>query len=589
MTPFDPLILYTSFAQNPDDAVKKWGDLYRNLHLDRYIPQSFHSCLQLSSKIMNSDRSTELRAQLASIFTDTTKKLGVWTESVKFNIENYIESGRSIEIGHQPKFLGGERFLLNKLACGGILAKYSRSTNLNQHNSVFLPFLFIADYDKVHKELTRTMIPVINSVTGRTLKIPKHIENHYNGTSIASLPLPSEKEFQEILENIRTTMKFSFQSAAENHFQRQLWEERMESAIQILQTTYHQTSSSFNEKFPYSEWFGRIIGVLINIIGDYGMVFVNANDSRLQRIFLPHYESILRDQDKYIKSYIHVLELLESYGFRSPFRPISRDFVPFFVSCDTLECNKHRIELHLRKTTVSSNVWEIFGTCEKCKQRIQLEFNPHHPDLSEWQNKLSPRVDSRQYLVSATIQPQIHIAGTGETRYYMHDLPLLQHFKNDLNLPIIYYYNKITLHTPWTRSLESQMKIIPSFHDTIKALMKSVGKYKKLTKKSEDKSLYKSRRQENLNLLYSINNYFNQLEKICDNASTNTEIPSFIRRNIIPVFSANFFGKVRKEKYGQTSVFHWIDLFINNGKNALFSDYEQIYRPWQVPGQNILL
>ncbi|MHA1795086.1 MAG: hypothetical protein ACTSUK_03165, partial [Promethearchaeota archaeon] len=191
----DPLALYTNFAENPEQANKKWGELNSTLQLAELIPNSASNCLKNAAKLIPKDKNQEnieLRHKIAEIFQSTTRNLGVWTERVEKNLEIYTKTGACLEVGHQPKFLGGERFLLNKIACGGILARNSWYHSQQKTSFSLLPFLFIGDYDKVHRELTRTVIPSINAENGKSLHIPKKLEKLYTESTISHLPLPSE-------------------------------------------------------------------------------------------------------------------------------------------------------------------------------------------------------------------------------------------------------------------------------------------------------------------------------------------------------------------------------------------------------------
>jgi len=591
----DPLALYTNFAENPEQANKKWGELNSTLQLAELIPNSASNCLKNAAKLIPKDKNQEnieLRHKIAEIFQSTTRNLGVWTERVEKNLEIYTKTGACLEVGHQPKFLGGERFLLNKIACGGILARNSWYHSQQKTSFSLLPFLFIGDYDKVHRELTRTVIPSINAENGKSLHIPKKLEKLYTESTISHLPLPSEVEFQSILEDFRNSMNFSFKTVTKNSEQRQLWEARLEHGLTLLKTAYFNSLSSDSHIPPYTRWFGQLIGVLSNIIGDYGYTFVNATDPRLQTLFLPHYEYLLKNREEYIRNYQEILSILEAYGFRSTLRAVEKDFVPFFAVCSTPDCHGRRITLRAISSAANMHSIILEGVCDQCKKIIQIETASEKPDLWDLRFRLTPRVDSRQFLVSSTIKPQIHVAGTGETRYYMHDLPLISRLNPKISLAQIYFYNKITRNTPWTRALEPSLHQIPDFLDTIKVIMKASGKLQKMVKNlkvSDNPENHANFRLKCLHVNKQMKMAFFHLEQICLESLKNNNLPESLRQNILPVFLANFFGRIRKEKHGQTSVFHWTDLLITNGMNALFQDYERIYRPWQIPGQEIVL
>ncbi len=553
------------------------------LKLKPYVPTSYHDAYTraeaLRSKINYTSEDLEIRATLGDIFRSTTKSYGAFTTQAQKNLDIYLETGGLVEIGHQPKFLGGERFLLNKLAAGG---------NIPQFSPNLVPFLYIGDYDKVHVELIKTRIPVVNSATGLSLSIDKSVEDEYTNDSIKCLPKPTEEYLHEVLDNIRRSYQFSLRQITPNSTPNlgSMYEERVEQALHIITRSYHATTD-------YAEWFGNIVATLTNIVGDYGMQFIRASNPQLQQLMLPHYEYLLQHREKYVKIYQQTFDTITDHGFRPPLREITADFVPFFVECPQNHCNSRRV---LLSATENQGKIILKGKCEGCGSDIEFETSKTHPDLSEWTHNLTPRVDSRQFVVSSVIAPQIHIAGTGETRYYMMDLPLLSQFNPDLKLPIIYFYNKTTFNTPFTRHLENPLKEIPDYFPALKALMKNVGKYKKLTKKKPippSSPEYLKELEERIlrcrDLLSTSETNFDALHNVCVDALENPQLAPEILQNVLPAYKSNFFGEISKERSGQEAVFHWIDLLVKNGLQELFSDYALIYRPWQTPGLKIQL
>lgn len=563
----DPLNLYMQIALG--NSHENMGFPYTD-----FIPHSYYDTYTRAEKKLatssHSNQDLEMREIIADIFRSTTKKYGVWTDQAKNNLTKYIETGGMVEIGHQPKFLGGERFLLNKLACGGRIQFYSPH---------LVPFLYIADYDKIHGELIKTRIPILNSSTGLSLSIDKDIEQEYNEDSINCLPKPTESYLTETLNEIRRTYQFSTREAIKDAHHAQMYEERLEQALQLIRLAYFSAED-------YAEWFGRIVGSLTNIVENYGMLFIRASNPQFQQLVLPYYESLLENRTKYVRYYIDLYDKFDAYGYNPPLREVKRDFVPFFVECPQNHCNDRRVLLSAEE---SNGKILLKGTCEACHNEIEIETSASHPDLSDWCHNLTPRVDSRQFLVSSTIKPQIHIAGTGETRYYMMDLPLLKQFDPQITLPLIYFYNKVTFNTPMTRYLEEPLKEIPDYFPALKLLMKNVGKYKKLAKKSFTEETLDDRIHKCTALLQENEHNFNSLQAICMDTLQQSKASQEILQNALPAYLANYFGKINEEKSGQETVFHWIDLAVKNGLQNLFSDYHLIYQPWQSPGFKVQL
>ena len=174
----DPLLLYMDYAIN---------NIISPLisEIDTEIPKSINNSIELGKKkkltITKSKSDPHLKEEIGKIFKQTTKKFNLLTLKAKENLGYFYTDNNLIEVAHQPKYLGGERFELNKIACGGAIHQYfAKST----------PFFFIGDYDQIQSELTRVHFPLINSQSGFVVGIDKETENRYFGSCIEDLPLP---------------------------------------------------------------------------------------------------------------------------------------------------------------------------------------------------------------------------------------------------------------------------------------------------------------------------------------------------------------------------------------------------------------
>ncbi|MBY8988652.1 MAG: hypothetical protein KGD61_09380, partial [Candidatus Lokiarchaeota archaeon] len=155
-----------------------------------------------------------------------------------------------------------------------------------------------------------------------------------------------------------------------------------------------------------------------------------------------------------------------------------------------------------------------------------------------------------------------------------------------ITLPVIYFYNKITMNTFMTRKIEQDLvKLnIPYFLENIKGLMKNLGKFNALINKSED---YLPEKTKVIEILTHFKSYMRQLENILVQIQSTDMAPE--DKNIASSYLSNMFGKISKEKHGQEVVFNWIDLCLKNGLSSFFKDYLRIYKPWLPPGMEIFL
>jgi uncharacterized protein YllA (UPF0747 family) len=562
----DPLKYYLLYAL---EGKKSWiSEGMKGL-----IPQSMGDTISLAKKInkeIEKDTNTEeIKLALGKIFETTNKKYNLLTDKAKSNLNKYLNDNDSLslEVSHQPKFLGGERFLFNKIGCGAAFA--------NLENSI-VPIFYIADYDKVHSELIKTKFSQSDSPNGFSISIEPDVEKNFLDKSIRILPLPSVSYLLEQFKEIRKKYNNSINSCLDDSWHKKLLEERLEEALRLIKIAHNNSKT-------YTDWFINIIGTISNVIFDQGYLFVSASDVEFKKLLTPFYETLLENQSKYVDTYIELKNQFRDNNILPPLREIRRDFVPFFYECNSEDCHCRRLELTGQDYT---SMIHVKCECNECGNTVDFSLEKDSPDLSEHAPFFTPRVESRQYLVSKTIQPVIHVAGTGEARYYTMGIPLIRRFDKNITLPVIYFYNKITMNTFMTRKIEQDLiKLnIPDFIDNIKGLMKNLGKFNKLLSKPKD---YVQDRAKVKELLTKFKSYMTQLESVLVNFQETGIAPE--DKNKILSYLSNMFGKISKEKSGQEAVFHWVDLSLKNGLSNFFKDYLQIYKPWLPPGMEIFL
>ncbi|MFX0080426.1 MAG: hypothetical protein ACFE94_01605 [Candidatus Hodarchaeota archaeon] len=562
----DPLKYYLLYALKGQESWISKG-------MNGIIPQSMNDAIFLAKKINREIEKkkdhNEIKLALGKIYENTNKKYNLLTEKAKRHLESFLtdSNSMSLEVSHQPKFLGGERFLFNKIACGAALAKLDNS---------IIPIFYVADYDKVHSELIKTKFSQSDSPNGFSISIKPEIEKEYLNMRIRNLPLPSVSYLLEQFQEIRKKYINSINSCLDDNWHKKLLEERLEEALRLIKIAHNNAEN-------YTDWFINIIGTISNIIFDQGYLFIAASDLEFKKLLTPFYETLLENQPRYVETYIDLNKEFKERNIRPSLRDIRHDFVPFFYECINEQCSCHRMELSCEDYT---SMIHVKCKCNHCGNLIDFSLEKHNPDLSEHVPYLTPRVESRQYLVSKTIQPAIHIAGTGETRYYTMGIPLIRRFDKNISLPVIYFYNKITMNTFITRKLEQEIiKLnIPYFLENIKGLMNNLGKYNKLINKFKESV---PERAEMLEILNNFQSYMRQIENVLVDIKSIDIAPE--NKNIISSYLSNMFGKIAKEKHGQEAIFHWMDLCLKNGLSNFFNDYFRIYKPWLPPGIEIFL
>jgi len=559
----DPLKYYLLYAV---DEQKSWiSEGMKDL-----IPQSMSNAILLAKKVNREmKKDNEIKTALGKIFENTNSKYNLLTEKSKSHLENFLtdNNSMSLEVSHQPKFLGGERFLFNKMACGAAFSNIDKN---------IIPIFYVADYDKVHSELIKTKFSQSDSPNGFSISIKPEIEKEFLDMRIRNLPLPSLSYLLEQFQEIRKKYINSINSCLEDNWHKKLLEERLEEALRLIKIAHINAEN-------YTDWFINIIGTISNIIFDQGYLFISASDLDYKRLLTPFYEKLLENQSKYVDSYKDLRNQFIDRHIQPPLREIRDDFVPFFYECTNEQCNCKRSELTCQDYT---SMIHVKCTCSHCGDLIDFSLERDNPDLSEFSSSFTPRVESRQYLISKTLQPAIHIAGTGETRYYTMGIPLIKNFDKNISLPVIYFYNKVTMNTFITRKLEQDLvKLnVPHFLENIKGLMKNLGKFNSIINKPKD---YVPDRVKVIEILTNFKSYMKQLESILTKTHL-TDISSD-EKNTILSYLSNMFGKISKEKQGQEAVFHWLDLCLKSGLSNFFNDYLRIYKPWLPPGTEIFL
>ncbi|MHA1681542.1 MAG: hypothetical protein ACTSUE_11060 [Promethearchaeota archaeon] len=569
----DPLRAYLNYAISGETSVVSNG-------MAGYIPRSLQDSIFLATRNRESNGDyvvpPGLKPVLGKIYERTTRSLRLFTPKARESLDLFYNDALSIEVAHQPKFLGGERFILNKIALGGALASQS---GLESRDARFYPFFYLADYDKVHPELVKCHFSLVNSSGGFTASIDPDVERLHEGTGIRNLPLPSDEHLLEILSSIQSNYKFSIKSCVENGYQRGLLEERLESALRLIKKSYYLSST-------YNEWFLNIIGTVANIIYDHGYLFLVSSDNEYRELIGPVYENLIKNRPGYVAIYNDLRHVFSKNGFRPPLREINTGFVPFFYECTEKSCDNQRILLEAEET-VSRIIMQ--GKCERCGTIHEIITSKESPDLSDHYLQLTPRVESRQYVVNKSSAPAIHVSGTGETRYYTMSVPLMKAFDNSVFLPVIHFYNKITTNTFITRHLESAIISFDTngFLENIKSLMKLIGRFNKLVRTTHPGKDVEEQRARVLEILVGMKESMNAIEQTCK--SVNADSTATDEINSIQNYLANTFGMISRERHGQEAVFHWLDLCLKNGLARILDDYQKIYQAWLPPGLEIFL
>jgi hypothetical protein len=237
--------------------------------------------------------------------------------------------------------------------------------------------------------------------------------------------------------------------------------------------------------------------------------------------------------------------------------------VPFF-----LECPKDETRDRIRLTTDGST---LQGTCPKCKEEYEISYNKNNPDISDYYEFLSPRVDSRSISASQLLKSQIRVTGGGETNYFAQIIPYMRH-KKLKSLPFIVKHPRIYYNTPWSekkgeelKKMDENLRILHEKENFIR-----MGKIAKMTNPEELLEELISSKNIINSLYREINDKIHIIENQ-DNFKKNRKLKQI--HQLLNQYLSLTWGKYTSNKYIQEVSWLWIDLILNTGIRDLSGFY----------------
>lgn len=416
--------LYTEYVYDGNQAALKfWGP----------IPRSIKDAITFSEPLIKRYKakaqplfSQERLAKMCKAIKALHQKHQFLTPKVRENLKRAEEQNAVVEAGHQPAVLGGPGFIINKLATISQLAALQNST----------PIMFVGDHDHEQKELTVIHLP---SPGPRGISFSLPISKEYQQSPIHVIPLPNQVWVKQAIAKITST--YHELAAGVSKEQKNEYEEQIQKLTQILEHSYNNTST-------VSEWTLQIWLRIINFAQDCGVLFQTFSDPTIRQLMLPAFEFLLSSPNRLrlIQTLNQKAEELQHLGYQPGIGPRSDDFVPFHLECLTKGCNRTRLDPTLTQLLENSKI-RISAQCPKCRTTHSLEVKSNSPELDEWIKYLSPRVDTRAFLVQSYTPVIIHVGGAGETDYHAQVSPALEALKSVV--PIFFRYTRLYYSNPW--------------------------------------------------------------------------------------------------------------------------------------------
>ncbi len=498
------------------------------------------------------------------------RRLGILTSRVATAIDS-LENG-AVETGQQPNCLGGPSFIFNKMTYVSVLAGLGGG---------YAPLYYVGDYDSVQAELLNIRVP---SPSARGMLITYPAPPEYEGAPIRRLPNPDEEWLRKTLEKLESNYRGLLKGIEPAKQERIL--QNLSHVSTIIRGAYYSTEN-------VADFSTKILGTIVNLESDMGMPMLTATDPEIRGFFKHGYETLLSEPNRssFVRASNEAVDLIEGLGYRAQIGRRPRDYVPFFLECQTPSCHGSRVELKYRAGPGSTA--SVEGKCPRCEQAYSYSFSAEKPDIDEIANIITPRVDSRQVVVDSVIPVVAHVGGPGETSYYAEVIPGV----SQLGIPFPAYtrYARVFYNTPWNevagRGLEARGYTTLSRRELFDALAGWVE-----TKKADD---VEGIAEAHSRIKKTIDETYAALSGAKVNAES--EIGSIKRRLGDPATRATLmqemrakqalvqeldcylsyaFGHFAPEKYGQEVNWAWIDLALASGVGENVEIYKRLYGGW---------
>ncbi|MHA2385003.1 MAG: bacillithiol biosynthesis protein BshC [Candidatus Thorarchaeota archaeon] len=496
----------------------------------------------------------ERKEEAIKAIRNANRRLGSLTPKVAESIEKLY--GGTVEAGHQSIVMGGPCYVLNKAASALSLMSMGTATDL-QISSIF----FVADYDGVQPELINHRTPNMGQ-EGHLVRFP--VDKEYEFSPVSAVPLPGNKWYNQVEEDIRNSYRPLMKAVEKSA--RIVFNERLEQALALTRWAYHNSET-------LGELGMRIMNRLFNIEGNLGIPLLPASDVSVRRLLSMGLELLLakRNREKFLAAQEAARKMLLKHGFRLSIGARDGSYVPFFYECLGKDCYRARIELAYHENGQKA---VLKGKCPTCGSDIEIEVDAESPDLSDYAERLSLRVDSRQIAVDTILPVVAHIGGSGETAYYAQVIPAARDL--EIPFPVFVRYPRAYFNTPWSEALANALKEkdIPVLHSS--DMFKTTGKISRFRKKKRYEEM-NSMLEEFEIILYTSHSELHQkhanLEEQRIQGEAKDDESILVDKLMIERYLSWTYGQFTTGKLNQEGSWLWIEWALNTGFPDLFGPY----------------
>jgi uncharacterized protein YllA (UPF0747 family) len=523
-------------------------------------------------KILEAYRSTswhtpEKEKAVREALIASNRRLGTLTSQVQESIDSLF--GGVIEAAHQTVAMGGPGYILNKAATASRLATLNSKENLS-----LSAFFFVADYDVVQTELTNIRTPNMGH-QGNLISIP--VPEGYEFSPVSVLPLPSIDWYTQAEEGIRSCYHPMFKILSGQS--RTLVEERLEQALSIARWAFGSSST-------LGEWAMRVLGRLFNVEGKLGLPLLSASDPLFRNLFTEGFEYLLSSdkRDIFLKAQAEATNTIIENGMKPGTGLRDASYVPFFYECTESSCNKARTELSYQSDGRTAT---LSGKCPSCGNMIEIETSASKPSLQEYAKSLSPRVDSRQFVIDSLFPVVTHVGGGGETAYYAQIIPAARAMSTPF--PLFMKYPRVYFNTAWNENLADTLKEKSKTTLHRPEMFKITGKIGRFRKKKRFDDMNEAIKEFSELVVNSYSALKSELDSIMEQLkSAANEALQFTRLEMQRYISW-VYGEYAEGKMGQEVSWSWIEWAINSGFPDLFGPYERAYVPEMKNGATLFV
>ncbi len=531
------------------------------------IPLTLGDAAGLLPKIRNEYTLSPNLEVLKRVMKSNLRRMGLLTGKVSESID--LMDGGVVEGGQQPMYMGGPSLILNKISYTISLAEAAG----------MVPLYYVADYDGVQAELTNMRLP---SPSSKGLQLSYPVEPRMENLAIYELGLPDESWFRKSLEKIDSNFRGVLKDVDAGR--REGIQRNLSHAYSVIKSAYYSTGN-------VSDFSTKIVGSLLNLEADLGTPIYWFSMPEARSLFVEGYELLLGEpnRSRFIEATNAAAEKVEAAGYRSQIGLRGVDYVPFFLECMNPECGRIRVELKYSRDEGSSDA-TLRGKCPVCEEEYVFSVNASTPDVSDFVEWITPRVDSRQVIVDSVIPVVAHIGGPGETSYYAEVIPAAKAL--GLPFPVFMRYSRTFYNTPWNEEMASNLKRANLPVITNDDLFNSLSEWVNSRNSDDAEGLWKAHQ----GIEESINSTFNKLvnrlseyeariagikEKLREPGDRRSLIEEMkglqAEAQVIDNYLSWAYGRFSPEKFGQEVNWLWLDLAAAAGVSDLMGVYLRQY------------